>query len=453
MTLPQSQAQNHCHTHSQGARPIPTAMPPASPPASPTFFSFGTVALPNFKTDKLRAQYRTQVLPDRSLKVTLVQSPPRSSKFTHNSTIHSRRHSTVASSSNSIDSVPVYASQRLPRFEGTPRKLMGHTGHRYKAKLVVQLDLAFPGQIAQYLGVAASAAASAGLLATAHGQLEYMVAKVSAACFYQGVAQLVVAAAAAATSPQAEETALARALAAFDLGNCGPLSDAYAALDHLRTVAVVDNEDDVEVLDAQTSMLRWLYYGLCLDPDVARFRNKFITMEALKQYGRRNSDTTNKATLSASLTRLFLTCDWAFYTELVQLLTSPAMHHFSVQYPVLFAQALSLSLPSDQALYPHDWLAAIVARHPTFNIRWLGTVISAEFVFASDGVTPARMAESLGWAAARYMEDCRRVVVEPLCSELAECYDMFRVTPLVKEKWMVVVHKESPRRHSNFAMP
>lgn len=451
MTLLQSQAETHSHTHTQGARPVPTAMPPASPPVSPTFFSFGTVALPNFKTDKLRAQYRTQVLPDRSLKVTLVQSPPRSSKFTHNYTMHSRRHSTVASSSNnSIDSVPVYAPQRLPRFEGTPRKLMGHTGHRYKAKLVVQLDLAFPGQIAQYLGVAASAAASAGLLATAHGELEYMVAKVSAACFYQGVAQLI--AAAAATSPQTEETALARALAAFDLGNCGPLSDAYAALDHLRTVAVADNEDDVEVLDSQTSMLRWLYYGLCLDPDVARFCNELITPEALKQYGRRNSDATNKATLSASLTRLFLTCDWAFYTELVQLLTSPVMHHFSIQYPDLFAQALSLSLPSDQVSYPHDWHAAIVSRHPTFNIRWLGSVISAEFVLASDGVTPARMTESLGWAATRYMEECRRVVVEPLCNELAECYDMFRVTPLVKEKWMVVVHKESPRRHSTYTM-
>lgn len=408
----------------------------------PKVYSIGSINLPGFKTDKLRTQYKTKILADRSLHVKVFNSTNSITTMMDGEN----------NSNPETQPVLVYTTQselknaKALNFNQTSQKLILHNGLAIpKLRLLVQLDLDFPFQIAQYLSIAASAASS---------DSQYHASKVSAACFYQAAAQIMRGSSSNVTGTtnnttgpdlNYQHTQLQHELEMFYLGNCGPLSEAYEAIEHLRTVL---SQDLVEIVEKHTTLLRWLYYGLCLDPDVPAISNDDINLGIVR---RRNSNysndlentkipaassgsTTKNTTTGDQLSRIFLTSDWSFYNELCILIAeltstiSPASH-------TILSQATSLS-SKDKQSHPYNWYAALLQKHPDLDWNALAQLLNAKFV--DPHINLSLMANQFVTAAQRYLIHCKPVVVNPLQQELDLCFNMFKVTPLIKAKWMVV---------------
>lgn len=402
-------------------------------------FQLGSVAIPQFKPDSLRTFYHTSVLSDGSLEVSTTCS---TKSCTSCSPATTGKPSSQCS--KQANRVHIYTRKkelrelRARKFDEYTRKVVLNNGTTLRGRRVLaKVDLGFPGQIAGYLSIAAHAAVSNPRLhAMTKSRMDldpgYYALKASAACFYAAVAVLV------RELPLSNSLAntLSTPLYRFDLGYCGPLSDSYQSLEHVKSVCA---SDSVEIIDCEITILRWLYFGLAIDPDVTQTVKipSWISIDEVGRWGYLQHDNhANRNTGGISkLERTYLST-WHFYEPLCELLSKKEYAWARTKHHGLVAGVLSLTT-HDKSRFPKSWITAVRWHEgEDFNIAKLAEVFECEII--DDEINVLSLAKEVTKATEKYQEDCRKVVVEPLGKELGECYEMFWVRPLICGKWMVV---------------
>lgn len=403
------------------------------------------------------------------------------------------------------DEIPVYTkSEKLQRskvigFDRFNREIKFQSGDMVPDfSLHMSINLKFPQQIANYLAPMVGYMIKADSMSSeitrnnyrryygCSNYSKYAEKKVSAASFYYGCAKLMVA---IESKPASREIfKYFGGLSNFTLGECGFLSESYNVIDFYRSRL----KDTIEIENAHLIIVRWLLWGLLLDPNAETIRALVSGFLASPQQPFINPTTTTPLSSSPLTTtpldpsNLFLSSDWNFYTQLTQIIneriqglllsledapaaiTKKLRLNFSInqtnspsksnsiysdiskvlsQVPhtnknlKIFNQIDILykatSLPKSDKQYHSDWCQAIRSRYPEYNISYLSSILDI-IIIDDPRVNLNLMSSQASFAINQFNRYRSSFFNSFLSKELKWNQDSFYIDSLVHSKWIVI---------------